>query len=207
MARSEIGAIILAAGKGARFRAGGGTGSKLLALYQGKPLVRHVAEAALGANLAGVMVVTGHEHQNVRAALDGLPLIFVQNADYASGMASSLKIGFAARPKDWQSAIILLGDMPLVDAALIGEIADADRDDFIAIVPVFDGVRGNPVLLSAKLASDIENLSGDAGARHLLRERKDVIELPVKHGAAHVDIDTPDALAHLAQSSNSSDFA
>ena len=90
MARNDIGAIILAAGQGARFRAAGGEGSKLLAPYHGKALVRHVAEAALAAHLGGVMIVTGADGDHVRAALADLPVSFVENEDYASGMGSSL---------------------------------------------------------------------------------------------------------------------
>ena len=135
MARSEIGAIILAAGEGARFRAAGGVGSKLLALYQGKSLVLHVAEATLSAGLAGVIVVTGHDDAALRAELAGLPLTFVVNEDYASGMGSSLRVGFAVRPAQWKAAVILLGDMPLVDAALIGQVADAYTDEAAAVVP------------------------------------------------------------------------
>lgn len=197
MARTEIGAIILAAGTGARFRAAGGAGSKLLAHYQGKPLVRHVAEAALSSGLAGVIVVTGHDDAPLRAALAGLPLTFIVNEDYASGMGSSLRVGFAARPRAWKAAVILLGDMPLVDAALIGQVADAYAEDTSAVVPTYEGVRGNPVLLSARLAPEIAHLSGDMGARQILRGRKDVRDLPVTQAAARLDIDTPEALKEL----------
>ncbi len=197
MSRTEIGAIILAAGEGARFRAAGGEGSKLLAHYQGKELVRHVAEAALAAGLAGVIVVTGHEATAIRAALDGLPLTFVTNEDYASGMGSSLRVGFAARPAIWKAAVILLGDMPLVDTALIGQVADAYTEGTSAVVPTFEGLRGNPVLLSARLAPEIAHLSGDMGARQILRGRADVRDLPVTSAAARLDIDTPEALNRL----------
>lgn len=197
MARSEIGAIILAAGEGARFRAAGGVGSKLLALYQGKALVRHVAEAALDAGLAGVIVVTGHDDAALRAELSGLPLTFVVNEDYASGMGSSLRVGFGVRPAAWKAAIILLGDMPLVDAALIAQVADAYTDQAAAVVPTYEGVRGNPVLLSARLAPEIAHLSGDMGARQILRGRNDVRDMPVTSAAARLDIDTPEALKKL----------
>lgn len=197
MARSEIGAIILAAGEGARFRAAGGAGSKLLALYHGKSLVRHVAEAALSAGLAGVIVVTGYEDVAIREELAGLPLTFVVNEDYASGMGSSLRVGFSVRPAQWKAAVILLGDMPLVDAALIGQVADAYTDDTTAVVPTYEGVRGNPVLLSARLAPEIAHLSGDMGARQILRGRNDVRDMPVTSAASRLDIDTPEALKQL----------
>mgnify|MGYP003335977593 CR=1 FL=1 len=79
----------------------------------------------------------------------------------------------------------------------IGEIARAYRNDVAAVVPTFDGVRGNPVLLSASLAPEIAQLSGDKGARQILRGRDDVCELPVASPAARLDIDTPDMLKNL----------
>ena len=60
---SRIAAIILAAGQASRFRAAAGESgpaTKLVAQLEGKPLVRHVAEAALASRAAPVIVVTGH---------------------------------------------------------------------------------------------------------------------------------------------------
>lgn len=68
--------------------------------------------------------------------------------------------------------MVLLGDMPLVSAALIdrliGEVQSAPEAD--AVVPVANGRRGNPVYLSRRLFRAVEQLEGDAGARHLLRD-------------------------------------
>jgi molybdenum cofactor cytidylyltransferase len=64
-------------------------------------------------------------------------------------------------------------------------------------VPTYEGVRGNPVLLSARLAPEIAHLSGDMGARQILRGRDDVCDLPVTSAAARLDIDTPEALKKL----------
>ena len=58
-------AIVLAAGRGTRFAAG----PKLLARLDGKPLVRHVAEAAAASAARPVLVVTGHRADGGR----GLP--------------------------------------------------------------------------------------------------------------------------------------
>ena len=70
-----------------------------------------------------------------------------------------------------------------------------------AAVPVHDGRRGNPVLLSVALAGEIAELTGDTGAGPLLRGRSDVLEWPAGDPAVAADVDTPDALARLAQAS------
>src|SRR6476620_2823980 len=115
MPTSKVAGVLLAAGAATRFRkAAGALGpvTKLVAQHEGKPLVRHVAEAALAAGLAPLIVVTGHAQDAVEQALHDLTFTAVHNAAYASGMASSLKAGLAAVPADAQAAIVLLGDMP-----------------------------------------------------------------------------------------------
>jgi len=200
---NKIAAIILAAGEASRFRAAAGEQgpqTKLVALHQGKPLVRHVAEAALAAGLTPVIAVTGHARDNVAQALSGLDLQHVQNDAYATGMASSLKAGVEALPAHVGGFVVLLGDMPLVSAGLIRSLVDAYLDDPLAdaIVPLLDGERGNPVLLSQRMAPRIMQLSGDAGARKILQDPGlKIVEMPIADEAARIDIDTPQALAAL----------
>jgi molybdenum cofactor cytidylyltransferase len=194
--------VILAAGEASRFRAAAGASgpvTKLVAQHEGKALIRHVAEAALGAGLAPVIVVTGHAEAAVANALAGLDVTLVRNPDYASGMASSLKAGLAAAPAV-DAAMVLLGDMPLVSTSLIARLVQAFRDQprAAAVLPVHAGVRGNPVLLSAALFPDLAKLTGDAGARQILRGRDaDVVEVVVDEPATRLDVDTPDALSAL----------
>lgn len=189
---SEVAALVLAAGRGTRF----GAEPKLLADLDGKPLVRHVAEAALASAADPVIVVTGHRGEAVAAALAGLPVRLVPNPVYAEGLSTSLKAGFAALPGRAAAAIVLLGDMPRIRPALIdGLVARWREGRPAAVVPVVAGQRGNPVVLSAALRPDIERLSGDVGAGPLLRGRADVIEHETADPAALQDIDTPTALA------------
>ena len=125
---SRIAAIILAAGQASRFRAAAGEAgpaTKLVAQLEGKPLVRHVAEAALASRAAPIIVVTGHAEEVVRAALEGLPLTFTHNDAYASGLASSLQQGLSCAPSDCDGALVLLGDMPLVSPEIIEQLIDA----------------------------------------------------------------------------------
>jgi molybdenum cofactor cytidylyltransferase len=193
---AEVGTILLAAGLGSRF----GPEPKLLAPLDGKPLVRHAAEAALGARPRPVIAVLGAHAQAVRAALDGLDLIRIENPDYRAGLSTSLRAGLAALPESCSAAVVLLGDMPRVRACHIDRIAAAfssAREEPAAVVPVQDGRRGNPVLLNLRrLGADIARLTGDRGAGPLLGGRTDVLEIPGDPGTA-LDIDTPAVLAGL----------
>jgi molybdenum cofactor cytidylyltransferase len=169
----EVAAIILAAGKASRYRAGGGAEeTKLVAKLDGEPLVRRVARAALGSRARPVVAVLGHAQAAVRGALADLPVETVFNADYASGLASSLRAGVAALPATAAGAVVLLGDMPMADPGLIDALIEAfaANPGVLAAVPVREGRRGNPVLLSRELFGKALRLSGDEGARRLIQD-------------------------------------
>lgn len=195
--RDPVGTVLLAAGRGTRF----GASPKLLSLLDGKPLVRHAAEAAVQAGLGPVVAVLGHAGAQVREALAGLPLTVVENPDYAAGLSTSLRAGLAALPEAVTGAIVLLGDMPRVGSGLPVRLAEAFRAAPVApaaVVPVKDGRRGNPVLLNRRLLSaGIAGLTGDRGAGPLLARRDDVLELAVDEAGVLIDVDTPAALAGL----------
>lgn len=191
-----IGTVLLAAGCGTRF----GASPKLLSPLDGKPLVRHAAQAALAADLGPVVAVVGHAGEGVRAALAGLPLTLVENPDYAEGLSTSLRAGLAALPETVAGALVLLGDMPRVGPDLLVQLAEAFRGaEVAAVVPVRAGQRGNPVLLNRRLlAEGLAGLTGDRGAGPLLARRDDVLELTVEDPGVLVDVDTPAALAGLS---------
>jgi molybdenum cofactor cytidylyltransferase len=198
-----VAALILAAGRSTRFAGDQPGVTKLIAELHGKPLVRHVAEAAFASRARPIIVVTGHAHDHVQEALAGLPLQFVHNKDYASGLASSLRVGMAAVPNEAAGAVVLLGDMPLVTATLIDQLVRRFEENFDAgaIVPVTEGQRGNPVLLARALFPAVAKLTADEGARRLLQDAAiHVIETAIEGEAASVDIDTPDALERLRKS-------
>ena len=188
-----IAALVLGAGRSSRM----GGPNKLLAEINGKPLIRIVTEQALASHARPVFVVTGHQRDRVEAALAGLPVRFVNNPHFADGLGTSLKAGIAALPADVDGAIVCLGDMPQVDAALIDRLTaaiDPDKGALVA-VPVIDGKRGNPVVWSRRFFSDLMAVEGDIGARYLIaRHAEAVVEVPVEGTAALTDVDTPEAL-------------
>ncbi len=191
---SNVAAVLLAAGQGTRM--GGG---KMTAQLGGKALVRHAAEAIEVAGLAPFITVVGHDAERVTEALSGIETTVVTNPDYASGMASSLKTGLAAVPLSAAAMLVALGDMPNVTPGIINRLlfAFADHPHARAVVPIVAGQRGNPVLLARSMFDDIAQLKGDAGARKLLDDASDVIEVQMDDAAVLLDVDTPEALAAL----------
>jgi molybdenum cofactor cytidylyltransferase len=190
---AKIAAVVLAAGRSTRM----GGPNKMLAELGGKPLVRMVAEQALASKASPVIVVTGHQADEVEKALAGLNVTFVRNADFASGLASSVKTGIGAVPTDAAGAMVCLGDMPLIEAKLIDKLIGAfspERGSLI-VVPTCDGRRGNPVLWSRRFFGELMGLSGDIGGRHLVDHHSEaVVEVPVDGDGAFLDIDTPQVL-------------
>lgn len=189
-------ALVLAAGRGTRMP----RAHKLTAPLGGVPLVRRVVEAALAARARPVIVVTGHEADAVRAVLAGLDVTFAHNPDFAQGLSTSLRTGVAALPKEVESAIVMLGDMPKVEASLVDRLADAlapTRGRLIA-VPVAEGRHGNPVALARPLFPALMTLEGDVGARQIIAQNPDlVVEVPVEGEGAFLDIDTSEELEAL----------
>lgn len=189
-----VAAVILAAGRGSRF----GREPKLLAELDGKPLLRHVAQAALASQARPVLAVVGAEAERVGEALAGLDLQLVPNPRFAEGLSTSLKAGFAALPRAAEAAIVLLGDMPLVTCDTIDRLIVEWRAGKPAtVVPTWHGRRGNPVLLSRVLQPEIEALKGDRGAGPILADRLDVRELALADPSILADVDTPAALEEL----------
>ena len=188
----NVAAIVLAAGRGARFDA---TQSKLLADFGGRPLVRRAVEAALGSRASKTIVVTGHARDEIETALAGLPLVFAHNPDFASGMASSLRVGLA-NAADSAGALALLADMPGVTSAILDQLIEAFNraPDRAAVTPVSKGRRGNPVLLARRLFPLLASLRGDEGARRLLNSTEGVLEVAVDDESVLADIDTREDL-------------
>lgn len=199
---ADIAAIILAAGMARRF--GDATeASKVVALLAGKPLVRHVAEAAAASQARPLIAVLGPAAEQVEAALAGLDATCRYNEDPSRGLSHSLALGLADVPQQCAGAIILLADMPRVSAEIIDRLVAAFRAATVtprAVVPVRAGRRGNPVLLGRAIFADAMKIDGDQGARALLAMQTDgIIECPIDDDAIETDVDSKADLARLAR--------
>ena len=184
--------LLLAAGQSRRM----GEVNKLLLPIDGKPMVRHAVEAALASQADSTVVVTGHEAEELRGALSDLPLTFVHNPDYASGIAASLRRGLAALPGQPDGVLVQLGDMPAVKAAVLDRLIAAfnTAEGRAICIPTFQGKRGNPVLIARRFFAELQTLQGDVGARHLLSDYSEqVAEVAMPDGAVLLDLDTPEA--------------
>ena len=118
--RTTIGAVLLAAGAGARL---GGRPKALLELG-GVPLVLRQLIALSGAGVDEVAVVLGHHADAVEAAVSAFPITLVRNPSPDDGQVSSVRLGLRALSPNLDAIIVAPADMPLIDTqdivALIG---------------------------------------------------------------------------------------
>ena len=203
ISNATIGGVILAAGQSRRM----GAQNKLLAEIDGVPIIRRTAQAMLDGGLNDLVIVTGHEHRLVAAALDDLPVTCIYNDEYQSGQASSVACGVRHHQNGSHAAVLIaLGDMPLVRPELIAALLRdhsslPDATDRITL-PVFDGRRGNPVIWGRGFFDELVALTGDAGGSIIFAENKNAVNsLGWPDDSIHLDIDTPEALAPLKKAS------
>ncbi len=191
----KIAALLLAAGQSKRM----GRNNKLIAEVDGKPLIRHVAEAAIGALGEDLTIVTGAQPEQIAAALDGLPVQSIFNPDFDQGLSTSLRAGIQAlarRDSKPDGVLVLLGDMPRISQEIVKQLVaafDPEKGRHI-IVPTDAGKRGNPVLWSARFLDALTGIQGDTGARHLIGEYAEFVYEVEVGRAASFDLDTPDQM-------------
>lgn len=183
-------AVLLAAGASRRM----GGENKLLRHIDGVPLLRRSTETLLASGIDYCVVVIPANAADHRRALEGLPVTIIEATDAARGMSASLCAGLAALPDEAEAVLIALADMPDLtpeDIIRVIEGHDPDKGQLI-VCPLDDtGRRGHPVLFDRRYFENLQDLSGDTGAREVLQAVPDQI-VEVHVGAAVTqDLDTP----------------
>ena len=192
----QIAGLVLAAGTSSR----AGTINKLLVDVSGTPMVKIITSALLESGVDSVHVVTGHQHEQVEAALVGLAVESHYCPSYSMGMAHSLSHGISRLPA-CDAVLVCLGDMPHVSSQLIDQLLTAvgtQAADVIA-VPVYKGRRGNPVVVGKAFFDTLLQHDGDTGARFLMKQYPErVMEIDVADNSVVTDYDTVEALNELS---------
>ncbi len=165
--------LVLASGKGERFRASGGQVHKLQALLGGQPVLQRTLAAVRASGLPWHLEDAGHP-----------------------GMGDSIAAAVAAT-REAGGWLVLPGDLPLVQPATLRQVAAALAGHDV-VLPVYDGVRGHPVAFAASQRDALLALAGEQGASAVVQaceQQGRALRLPVADRGAVTDIDT---LADLA---------
>jgi molybdenum cofactor cytidylyltransferase len=188
MARENtVCAIVLAAGMSSRM----GKVKQLLRL-DGTLLLDIALDHLRASEVDEIVVVLGFEAETIRreARLAGTRVVL--NEAYRDGMATSLAAGLAAAGPQVDAALIVLADQPFVQPSTINRLIAqyCERKPQIA-VPVFNGFRGNPVLLDRSVFPELLQLSGDIGCRAIFGSHaQNILKVPVDDAGVLVDVDT-----------------
>jgi CTP:molybdopterin cytidylyltransferase MocA/xanthine/CO dehydrogenase XdhC/CoxF family maturation factor len=195
--------LVLAAGRGRRF----GGGSKLLADVDGRPVLRHVVEAALASRLNPVIVVLGAGAEAGLRAIEGIDdarLRVVFNPAWATGKASSFEVGLREVPPDAPGVVALLGDMPRVKPWLIDRVLSEFELSGRLCFPVYPGsdgpVKGHPTAYPRELFGEVGLLVGDDTAMAAVRRHwSEAVKIPLEDASTQADIDTAADLDFLRE--------
>jgi molybdenum cofactor cytidylyltransferase len=192
-----IAAIVMAAGRSRRMAP---HNKLLVADRAGRPMVARVVDNVLSSNARPILVVTGHQAEQIEHVLGGRPVRYVHAQDYAEGLSASLKTGIAAVPPECAAVVICLGDMPLVTGRMIDRLLsmyDPDEGRLI-VLPTFRGKQGNPMLWDRRFFPEILEITGDSGARFLIGKYAEfVAEVEMADDAVLRDFDTTESLGTL----------
>jgi molybdenum cofactor cytidylyltransferase len=193
-----VGAVILAAGAATRFG-----GDKLSAELDGRPVLRHVIDAAANGGLEPIVVVAPPDDRLAQVGLD--PARVVVNHAPAEGLSSSVRLGLRALDADatrppLDAAVILPGDQPRVRPDVIRGLieAAAGSPETPFVVARHAGDRSpNPVLARHDVWRLADELAGDRGFGPLLASRPELVRWLAVEGD-NPDVDTPADLDRLA---------
>ncbi|MGD9629389.1 MAG: NTP transferase domain-containing protein [Pyrinomonadaceae bacterium] len=190
----KIAGLLLAAGGSTRLG-----GPKQLVEFEGKSLIRRAAEALIGAGCSPVVAVLGAEIAGSQRELAGLDIEIIINDSWESGMGTSIACGMrsvlAFEPVA-DAVLVSLCDQALVTAErlrpFIENFAGSGAD---VIAAHYNDVAGVPALFSARAFPELAALTGEKGARELIRSTADAITIPLPEAA--VDVDTAADLNRL----------
>jgi CTP:molybdopterin cytidylyltransferase MocA len=181
-------AILLAAGFSSRMGC-----LKQIMPVAGVPMVRHIAESFLSADMQ-VVVVLGHRGAEIRRALEGFPCEYVVNSTPEVGMFSSVQCGCAV-VEPGNGCLVMPGDCPGVRPVTIELIQQHLRNHpEQVIIPTFQGRRGHPVGVPAHIVDRIRSLPADTpGLRTLWHNQPEtVLHVNVDDEAVLRDLDRPE---------------
>ena len=181
-----ISAILLAAGQSKRMNGE----NKLAKKIKGIPLLKYALNNILKSSVNEIIIVLGYQSEIIEKLIDKNDKIkFVFNADFETGMASSIKKGVENLSKKTDAFFISLGDMPSINYNTYDQLIKYKKNQKI-IVPIFKGQKGNPLLFPKSFEKIMLSIQGDHGAKKILENnKKQILNIEINDPGIIKDID------------------
>jgi molybdenum cofactor cytidylyltransferase len=190
----RVSAVILAAGMSTRMGA-----LKQLLPLNGRTLLENVLESVRKSRVDEVVLVLGFEADTIREKIPLDRVKVVVNDAYREGMGTSVRAGIEQVSPDADAALVMLADQPFVKPESLDRLIHiyAEQKPQI-VIPVYQGFRGNPVLLDQSVFPELLNLGGDIGCRAIFGSHtENILKVPVEDIGVLVDIDTQSRLGRI----------
>jgi molybdenum cofactor cytidylyltransferase len=187
----RVTAVVLAAGESRRMGR-----QKLLLPWGETTVLGQVLANIQASDIHDILLVSGHEAAAVEAVAGAYGVPAMWNEAFAAGeMLSSLQTAVRRLPPEIEAVLVVLGDQPLVGTAVINQLLHAYWGLAGPIIaPVYQGQRGNPVLLDRRTFAELLALPPGAAPRDLLRRHADAVHLlEVDDQGVLLDLDRPEA--------------
>ncbi len=194
--RPSVSAVVLAAGMSTRM----GTVKQLLPLG-GTTLLENVLDNVGKAQVDEIVLVLGFSANAIRQQIPFHNVKIVVNDAYREGMGTSLRAGITQVSPSADAALVMLGDQPFVKPETIDQLIRVYGEQKPQIViPVYQGFRGNPVLLDRSVFPELLGLAGDIGCRAIFGgHTENILKAPVDDIGVLLDIDTQSDFEKLQQ--------
>jgi len=192
---NNTGIIILAAGSASRFGS-----TKQLLHFKGKTLLKHTVEEAVEAGAQPVVVVTGANADEVSKEIRNEKVEIVFNKNWEQGMASGIVIGLKnaiTLNRELEKVIITVCDQPFVSSSLFQQLFQRQNESAKHLVAsAYADTIGTPALFTIKYFDALKGLTGDQGAKGLLKKySEDLATVDFPDG--YIDIDTQEDYENL----------
>ena len=168
---------------------------KALLPWHGVTLLEHQVRSLLGADVAEVVVVLGHQADEIASYVSGRSVRYVVNPDYKDGKTTSIKAGLQGIASDADAILLLAVDQPRTKDVISSVIEAHVENNALITSPRYQGHGGHPLIFSASLKSELERITEEnQGIREVFEaHRAEIFEVVIDDPILRLDLNTPEA--------------
>ena len=187
----KISCLVLAAGLSSRMT----IGNKLLLKIKSLTIVEKTINNLYDSNIDSYLIILGYQSNLLSKVLKNFKIPLIINESYKEGISSSIKKGISLIDHKSNGVMICLADMPKITSKTYNILIEKFKKFYnsttpLIILPEYNGETGNPVILSNHFFSELKKISGDIGAKYLIKKnRKYIKKINISESYILEDID------------------